>query len=90
MSSLRKIHINLGDRVEDKISQYKGRVIAITHWLAGCVRVSVQPEECKDGVPVDARTFDVEQLTLVESMPPIESTPTGGSQEPPTRNPDPV
>jgi hypothetical protein len=51
--------VELGDRVEDKITGLKGIIIGITNWLYGCLRVTVQPEEAKDGKPAD--TFCVDE-----------------------------
>ena len=52
--------IELGDRVEDRITKMKGIVVATTKWLYGCDRVSIQPEKSKDGKP--AETFGVDRL----------------------------
>jgi hypothetical protein len=54
-----------GDLVKDTITGFQGVVIGRTDWLNGCVRMVVQPKELKDGKPIDALTFDVEQLELV-------------------------
>lgn len=43
--------IILGDRVKDEITGLSGIVIAVTQWLNGCVRMQVQPEKLKDGIP---------------------------------------
>lgn len=59
--------INLGDRVKDKITGFYGIVVAITHWLNGCVRVSIQPEKLeKDGKIPDSQAFDEAQLVVVK------------------------
>jgi hypothetical protein len=58
--------IELGDRVKDKISGLKGIAVAITQWLYGCRRVTIQPEELKDGKPVDNFTADEPQLDVVK------------------------
>jgi len=58
--------IELGDRVQDRITKQQGIAIGITKWLFGCVRISVQPEEVKDGKPVEAFCIDVAQCTLVK------------------------
>lgn len=62
--------IRLGDLVQDKITSFKGIVIAKTEWLNQCTRVFVQPQELtKDGEPVKAREFDITDLTLLEEDP---------------------
>lgn len=55
----------LGDVVEDTVTAFRGVVVAKTRWLNGCIRITVQPQELKDGKPIDALGFDVEQLELV-------------------------
>lgn len=56
----------LGDRVKDPITGVAGIVVCLTTWLHGCIRVGVQPEEAKDGKPVDAVYFDQSQLVILE------------------------
>jgi hypothetical protein len=55
-----------GDRVKDKISGTKGIVVARTEWLYGCVRVSIQPEETKDGKPAESFVIDEAQCEVVK------------------------
>lgn len=59
--------IELGDKVRDRISGLEGIVIGLTKWLYGCVRVSIQPQESKDGRPADSFTIDEPQCELVKS-----------------------
>jgi hypothetical protein len=61
-----KTMIKLGDKVKDRISSYQGIVIGITQWIFGCVRITVQSQELKDGKPVDSVCFDQQQLELIE------------------------
>jgi len=58
--------IELGDRVKDKITGLKGIVVGITNYLYGCQRIMVQPEETKDGKPVDTFYVDAPQLESVK------------------------
>jgi hypothetical protein len=58
--------INLGDRVRDIITNLEGIAIARTEWMYGCRRVTVQPQEAKDGKPADSFTVDEPQLDLLE------------------------
>ncbi len=60
--------IQLGDRVVDKITGLKGIAIGETQWLYGCNRITIQPEEFKDGKPVDSFCVDREQLELVKAQ----------------------
>ena len=58
--------INLGDRAKDRISGFSGIVVAKTHWLNGCVRITIQPEKTDNGKTLDNATFDLEQIELVK------------------------
>lgn len=58
--------IELGDRVEDKITGLRGIVIAITKWMYGCTRVVIQPEEAKDGKPAESFNIDMPQAKLIK------------------------
>ncbi len=55
--------IELGDEVKDTITGFEGVAIAITQWITGCPRITVQPKVGKDGKVPEASSFDV--LTLV-------------------------
>lgn len=72
----------LGDDVKDTITGYVGCVVAKTEWLNGCWRISVQSRELKDGKPIDAVTFDVEQLVLVKSSRQAEPVRRTGGDRP--------
>jgi len=58
--------VELGDRVQDKITGLKGIVVGITNWLYGCRRVVVQPEEAKDGKPAETFHVDEPQVEIVK------------------------
>ena len=55
----------LGKMVEDKITGFKGIAVAITHWLNGCTRVSVQPRELHEGKVVKEDWFDDTQIRVL-------------------------
>jgi hypothetical protein len=59
--------INLGDKVKDVVTGLTGIAVAKTHYLQGCTRIGVQPQELKDGKPVEASWFDEPQLEVVEA-----------------------
>lgn len=59
--------INLGDKVRDRVTYLEGIVVARTEWLNGCIRMTVQPQELKDGEPVKSSGFDIEELELVKA-----------------------
>jgi hypothetical protein len=83
--------LKLGDRAKDKISGFTGVVVAITNWLNGCQRVTIQPEELKDGRPIENCTFDAEQVEIVAHAMPAEAEPVakGGPSIAPVRSSDP-
>lgn len=59
--------IEHGDKVKDKISGFKGIVVAITTWFNGCVRITVQPDKVKgDGTLPDGQTFDSQQIEVLK------------------------
>lgn len=69
--------IEIGKKVRDKISGLEGIAIARAEWLYGCVRFCVQPQELKDGEPVDSTWFDEPQLEYVTRE--VKKTvPSGG------------
>ena len=71
--------VELGDRVRDKISGLQGILVGVTYWLYGCRRLSIQPEESKDGKPADYFTIDEPQAHLVQPRavvpPPVAEEP---------------
>ena len=82
--------IKLGETVKDTITGYSGTVIAITNWLNGCKRITIQSPILHDGIPVGDQTFDVEQVEKVTDKKNIEPSKTGGPSISPVRNSDPV
>lgn len=86
----RPANLTLGCTARDRITSFQGVVIAITEWLNGCQRVTIQPQELKDGSPLPTQTFDAEQITVVEPLPvATASRPHGGPSISPTRPADP-
>lgn len=56
--------INLGDEVKDKITGFRGIVIAICKYLNGCISVLVQPKKLtKDGTVPEPYWVDEQRLT---------------------------
>ena len=82
--------IKLGDTVKDQISGFTGTVVALTEWLNGCRRITVQPAALHEGRPVANDTFDAEQIAKVKAAPPLSSSRTGGPSIAPRRAVDPV
>lgn len=62
------ITVRPGDRVKDKITGTTGIVVARTEWLYGCVRVTVQPEESKEGKPAESFVVDEAQCEVVATQ----------------------
>lgn len=86
----RRGEINLGDEAKDTITGFTGIVIAITEWLNGCQRLSIQPKELREGKPIDNHVFDVEQLEFVQSLrKPEPVRRTGGDRPAVARAADP-
>lgn len=71
-----------GDRVKDRISGTQGIVTARTEWLYGCVRITAQPEESKDGKPVDPFVIDEAQCIVVEAQA-VRDTRPAAKPDPP-------
>ena len=84
-----KANIKLGDRARDTISGFEGVVICIANWRNGCQRVSIRPEACHEGKPIEMETFDAEDLVLVSDEAVSRPSLVGGPSIAPTRNPDP-
>jgi hypothetical protein len=56
---------NLGDRVKDIITGQVGIVTSRSEHIFGCNRYWVEPQEIKDGKPIEGRWFDEEAIELV-------------------------
>ena len=83
-----KVSIELGQKVRDKISGMEGIAVSRTEWMHGCVRVGVQPQELKDGVPLDIQVFDEPQLQVVKDTPAPKVKAKGGPRPHVGRAPD--
>lgn len=81
--------IQIGDVVRDSITGFEGVAVAITEWLNGCRRVTVQPQHLHNGNPIESQTFDVTQLQLVQAKGHQPQRQTGGPRPEPRRVPDP-
>ena len=103
MSSKKKVavdkDIDLGDEVKDQVTGFKGVVVAITRWITGCRRVTVQPQTLKDdGSVPETHTFDETHLTVTAAakvpspnagpMQPVSQP--GGPRPSPARRKDPT
>ena len=73
--------VDFGDQVTDKITGFKGTVIAITEWLHGCRSIMVQPKGLdKDGAIYASEQFDEPGLTITRRARALTTTKkkTGG------------
>jgi hypothetical protein len=80
-------NITLGSKVRDPITGFEGIVTARTEWLYGCVRVSVQAPELKDGKPIEEQWFDETRVEMIGATAGSKSDPeepTGGSRRDPS------
>lgn len=79
--------VQLGDVCKDEITGFEGTAVAITEFLYGCRRVSLQPKGNQpDGTPIDACSFDEPALTVTKAKnPPAKPLATGGPRPEPTR-----
>jgi hypothetical protein len=59
--------MRLGDRAKDRISGVTGIVIGYHYWLYGCERLTLQPEEAKDGKPAEAICVDAAQCQVIKA-----------------------
>jgi hypothetical protein len=84
------MEIELGQKVKDTITGMEGIVISRTVWLNGCVRVGVQPQQLKDGIPVESQIFDEPQLVVVEDTSAPQADPRHGPRSAVARAPDPT
>lgn len=84
------LQILCGDVVRDRITGFRGVVVARTEWLNGCVRVTVQPQELREGKPVESQGFDVEQVEVVGARVVLPRRDTGGDRAEISRAADPT
>ena len=86
------MNIELGDTVKDEVTGFKGIVVAITHWLNGCARITVQSENLtKEGTIALPETIDANQIVIVSKR--VHTTKrddTGGPRSGPTQLAAPV
>lgn len=78
-----------GDAVRDRVTGLKGIVTSVTTYFNGCIRYTVQPQEIKDGKPVEGTFFDQGDLELVKAAKIASVAPreTGGPQRGENRMP---
>jgi hypothetical protein len=82
------MQIELGSRVRDTVSGFKGIAVARTCWLHGCVRITISPEKTDNGKILSNETFDEPQVEYVDKKS-HAAKPSGGEYAPPSRAKDP-
>lgn len=60
-------------------------VIGETKWIHGCMRYTIQPQELKDGKPIESQTFDAPQLVVVKKKAAATTGDGGGPRPEPKR-----
>lgn len=55
----------LGKKGRDKITRFTGILTARCEFLTGCNRYCIQPQELKDGKPIDSIYFDEAQIEIL-------------------------
>ena len=67
------------DILQDRISKFKGQVVAISHYATGCIHYALQSEKLsKEGKPLDWEYFDESRMDLIKKHEPEKKKPTGG------------
>jgi hypothetical protein len=72
---------NNGAVVKDNVTGLEGIITCMTIWMNGCVRYVIQPQELKDGKPVEPTVVDEQQLVLVADSEPDTLEVTGGGRD---------
>lgn len=70
--------INLGDKVKDTVSGFKGIVTGRTTFLPGCVRCGITSDKLSGGKPIDTMWFDEPQLVVISANKVKEGNHTTG------------
>jgi len=80
-----KFMINLGSRVKDVITGFKGIATAHVKFLHGCSRIQITPEKLgKNGSTIDAQYFDEPQVIVLNDSD-HKAKPTHGPMADPQR-----
>lgn len=69
-------NFDYGEEVKDSVTGVKGRIVAITKWKNGCIRIAIQSKIKEDGVIPEAVWLD--EMDIVGFKPVSTSIKTGG------------
>jgi hypothetical protein len=85
--------ITLGSKVRDTLTGFTGTATGRTEWLYGCTRICIEPNEMKDGKPIEGVWFDEQRIEVIKpdtpKVSPDSSARKGGPQSDPHRSADP-
>ncbi len=59
------MEVELGSKVKDKITGFKGVAVARCVYLNGCVQFEIEPSQLKDGVPQKSYWLDEQRVILI-------------------------
>ena len=80
--------IVLGSKVRDTLTGFSGVAVGRTEWMFGCARVGIEPEELKDGKPIETQWFDEQRIEVIKAEEPQisenNSATTGGPKNDPS------
>lgn len=78
---------NLGKLATDKVSGFKGTIVAIIYYLNGCTQYGIMAKVGKDNkAPGEAEYFDSQQVEIKEVQLTVKRKRTGGPQRDCPRN----
>lgn len=60
------MEVELGSKVKDKITAFRGVAVARCVYLNGCVQFEIEPAQLKDGVPQKSYWLDVQRIELIK------------------------
>ena len=84
MGIIIETNIEYGKTYKDSISGFKGKVVAISKYQFGCIRIALMPP-AKDGKLEEIQWFDEEAIEGIER----KNLFKGGPTPKPKQNPDP-
>ena len=79
--------VELGDRVEDKITGFQGIVTGVAEYISGCRQCAVTPEVTKDNKRDDGCWLDDDRLKILQKSAKTlkDRKRDGGPQDAPAR-----
>lgn len=76
------MNIKLGDYAIEPFSGFSGKVVAVTEWLTGCRRMTLQPAGLDDkGRPFERETFDEIEIEIVSKSEDKAPSDEGGPRD---------